>query len=137
MKREILFKGKHIHAVSENEHLDGRWIEGYLVDHNYIHSPELEGEFLIDENTICQYTGSTDKNNRKIFEGDILSAYLDSECPDEKTYVQITWNGFSWCTRENTRDDVLTEWDCKTFEVCGNIFDNPKLLKDNDDPEFK
>lgn len=130
MNREIIFRGKHIHTLPGNEHLDGRWIEGYLCDKNYINSPELEGEFLVDRNTVCQYTGLKDKNGKKIFEGDILSAYLDSEI-DEKTYAQVTWNGFSWCIRERSRDDVMTEWDCKHFEVCGNIFDNPEFVKED------
>lgn len=78
--------------------------------------------------TVCRYTGLPDKNGRKIFEGDILSAHLDDQYPEDITYVQITWDGFSWCTRESTEDDVMTEHDCNTFEVCGNIFDNPELI---------
>ena len=45
INREILYRGKHIHVRPENEHLDGRWIEGYLSDKKYINSTELEGEF--------------------------------------------------------------------------------------------
>lgn len=128
MDREILFRAKHIHSFSANEHLDGQWVEGYLSDKSYINSPELEGELLIDESTICQYTGSTDKNGRKIFEGDILSAHLDTQHPDDITYVRVTWNGFSWCVRESMEDDVMSEFDCNNFEVCGNIYDNPELI---------
>ena len=82
----------------------------------------------VDPETVCQYTGLNDKNGRKIFEGDILSAHLDDQHPEDITYVQITWDGFSWCTRESTEDDVMSEYDCNTFEVCGNIFDNPELI---------
>lgn len=127
--REILFRGKHIHALPQNEHLNRTWVYGYLCDENYINSPELEGEFLVDPETVCQYTGLTDKNGRKIFEGDILSAHLDEQNPEDITYVQITWDGFSWCMRESTEDDVMSEYDCNTFEVCGNIFDNPELME--------
>lgn len=36
MNREILFRAKHIHVLPGNEHLDSRWIEGYLADKNHI-----------------------------------------------------------------------------------------------------
>ena len=141
--REFLFRGKRIS--------NGKWVEGGILrqfhpDFEHKSSRDFleqipncycicanNKDYFVEQNTICQYTGLMDKNGRKIFEGDILSAYLDSsEYPEEITYVQITWNGFSWCTRwstrESTRDDVMTDWDCRTFEVCGNIFDNPELF---------
>lgn len=69
MNREILFRAKHIHAMDSNEHLNGTWVHGYLSDKNYINDKSLDGEFLIDENTICQYTGLHDKNGkRKLFQ---------------------------------------------------------------------
>ncbi len=130
-RREILFRGKR----TDN----GEWVEGYLHIIDTLGSgytgKAIQARYgsrpysvAVDPETVCQYTGLTDKNGRKIFEGDILSAYLDDTSPNDITYVQITWNGFSWCTRESTEDDIMTEWDCNTFEVCGNIFDNPELI---------
>lgn len=137
--REILFKGK--------DKNDGNWYEGYYVqlhddrlnkaaEHHYIVFERMTDRGLLSDplradvfpETVCQYTGITDKGGRKIFEGDILSAHLDDQCPDATTYVQVIWNGFSWCIRENTKDVAITKWDCNFFEVCGNIFENSTLL---------
>lgn len=130
MNREILFRGKHIHAMDINEHLNGRWAYGYLSDKNYINDKSLEGEFLVDENTICQYTGLTDKNGKKIFEGDILRHA-------DETILKTVWNdrkyGFA---AQCVKGSVLLK-DCKwglwefesdEVEVIGNVLDNPELL---------
>lgn len=119
--REILFRGKHIHAFSQNKHLDGAWVYGYLCDENYINSPELEGEFLIDPETVCQYTGLTDKNGRKIFEGDIIEDI-------DYGYMRCMYKGgtFIWYNEKGFGIKFMTY--IPTIEVIGNIFDNPELL---------
>lgn len=136
MSREILFRGKRID--------NGEWVEGipinthigtfiyfdenphYCSQYGYM---EIDNLALVIPETICQYTGLTDKNGKPIFDGDILFAHLDDVFQDDITYVKITWNGFSWCIRESTEDDVITKWDCDNFEVISNIFDNPELLE--------
>lgn len=127
--REILFRGKHMHVLPENKHLDGRWIERYLADENYINSPELEGEFLIDTETVCQYTGLTDKNGRKIFEGDILYNHYDEKFPEEETMSVIVWDRFGWGIKYRDVVGKLDDFDCKNGEVTGNIFDNADLIR--------
>ncbi|MEZ3514496.1 MAG: YopX family protein [Lachnospiraceae bacterium] len=125
MKREILFRGKHIHAVSKNKHLDGTWIYGYLCDENYINSPELEGEFLIDPETICQCTGFTDKNIRKIFEGDIIK--WASAIGEVKWYHG---NYTGWYVDEiYMGEQQFTNEMWNECEIIGNIFDNPELIE--------
>lgn len=139
--REILFKAKR----TDN----GEWAEGYYCKRKtgYYDNIGFHEEYKdciivlfssggitwvdIDPETLCLYTGLTDKNGKKIWEGNILSAHLDDDYPEDVTYVEITWDSFSWCTRESAEDDLLTEYDCRTFEVCGNIFDNPELLKED------
>lgn len=136
MEREILFRAKNTDS--------GEWVEGSFIhvfqegkksaicgkDRDVYFITEMSGKMhTVRPETVCQYTGLEDKDGRKIFEGDILSAHLDDQYPEDITYVQITWDGFSWCMRESVEDDVMSEHDCNTFEVCGNIFDNPELLK--------
>ena len=136
MNREILFRGKHIHAMDSNEHLNGTWVHGYLSDKDYIYDKSLEGEFLIDENTICQYTGLTDKNGKKIFEGDVMK---DSAgvCGEVKFglytagfSIQDTNQGFYIeFPEESLYRKELGYWENKVI-VIGNIYDNPELLEE-------
>ena len=87
MNREILFKAKR----KDN----GEWVEGQYV---YITNPLTEDgkpikhlicngtnifNDLIDSDTICQCTGLTDKNDKKIWENDIV------ELPDEEGYLHV------------------------------------------------
>lgn len=128
VERNILFRGKHIHALPQNEHLDGTWVYGYLCDKNYIYSPDLEGEFLIDPETVCRYTGLTD-NNGKRFEGDVFQI-------NDGEYIQryvITWSEdlLAWeaeCIGNPAGTLPLSEFRVKDIEVIGNVFDNPELL---------
>ena len=127
--REILFRGKHIHVYPENKHLDGTWIEGYLADENHINDGKWE--FLIDSETICQYTGLNDKNGKKIWENDILEGHLDDKFPEDVTREKVIWHESGWKTEEPGCDDkeYLDEFDAENFEVVGNVFDNPELLE--------
>lgn len=143
MSREILFRGKHIHAMDGNEHLNGTWVHGYLSDKNYIYDKSLEGEFLVDEDTICQYTGLTDKNGKKIFEGDVVkdSAGVCGEVkfglyaagfsiPDTNQGFYIEFPEESLYRKE------LGYWENKVV-VIGNIYDSPKLLEDKENKHGK
>ena len=146
MNREILFRAKHIHAIPCNEHLNGTWVHGYLSDKDYIYDKSLDGEFLIDENTICQYTGLTDKNGKKIFEGDILRGFQYPFCYDGEYnyYAEIIFENCSFmtythknpssCVRgiSDGNTDLMEGWLSEDWEVIGNIYDNPELLEEEE-----
>lgn len=130
--REIIFRGKHIHVLPQNEYLDGTWIYGYLRDENYINSPELKGEFLADSKTIGQYTGLTDKNGEKIFEGDIVR-YTDEVTRKEKVdEVEYNETHAAFCRLHKSKMGLqylyIDEAIANKCEIIGNIFDNPELL---------
>lgn len=137
MSREMLFRAKHIHAMDSNEHLNGTWVHGYLSDKNYINDKSLEGEFLVDENTICQYTGLTDKNGKKIFEGDIVRC--GEICGEVKFGLyESNWQigkynqgFFVTFPKEYFLRKELGYWENKVV-VIGNIYDSPKLLEDKE-----
>lgn len=127
MNREILFKAKRLD--------NGEWVEGDLLHTRHadvvLISDFKDQLFRCDGNTLCQYTGLTDKNGQKIWENDILKANLDESYPEDITYIKILWNEYRFCVHENysTDIDALEKWDAEHFQVCGNIFDNPELLE--------
>ena len=134
MSRVNKYRGMHIHVLPQNEHLNGRWVYGYLADENYINSPELEGEFLVDKDTVGQYIGVEDKNGREIYEGDIARQFAD--CTELGTdlyyFYKIEWNG-EYCAfvgREIYSDEVYLFPDLADIEVIGNVYENADLLKE-------
>ena len=96
MNREILFRGKR----TDN----GEWIEGYYVPCSFgswpcrpaiVNKADIEnGEWHyeeVDPSTVCQYTGLTDRNGKKIFEGDILRQKTTDKF---KQYNDFEWERY-------------------------------------------
>lgn len=139
--REILFRGKR----SDND----EWIEGYYAvqsnhacfahELKYTHfifkdiclDFNLGGlqEFEVILETIGQYTGLTDKNSKKIFEGDILKVVDQNR--EIFIYKVVFTNGVFGTVIKNGGYAacalVLLSKEC--IEVIGNIHDNPELLE--------
>ena len=130
--REILFKGFHecengntvITINGEIKH--GVWVEGLIARIGEMGTSNIiEKQFDIltpvKTETICQYTGLTDKNGKRIFENDIV---LCNRYDDENYQVVISdiWN----LPREMFGSNL--NW----REVIGNIFENPVLLESED-----
>lgn len=129
--REILFRGKQVD--------NGEWIQGDLlqnVDCLKIREQEkdikhIARSFVVHTETIGQYTGLTDKNGTKIFEGDIL-IYTDKD--QDKSTHKVFWSdtrlAFYACyTRYPELYGYASNFNKDDIEVIGNIHDNPELLK--------
>ena len=87
-------------------------------------APEM---YEIDPDTICQYTGLTDKNGQKIWENDIL------ELQDEDGYFTCEWEEDTARFVMNG-DEIIVDFDNYwgyQVEVIGNVFDNAELLEVN------
>lgn len=140
MSREILFKAKRLS--------DGKWVEGNL----FIDDKGSEAEILIgytnyriaykiDKETLCQYTGLTDKNGNKIWENDVCSVDLIGTGKIETENCIVRYGrraenfkielGFSveWTETNYLRGDIGWWVENRELEVIGNIFDNQELLK--------
>ena len=133
--REILFRGKR----TDN----GKWVEGYFwrgVDHIYM-IPSHVGIGYDDKTkymsayavevgpeTLCQYTGLTDKNGKKVFIGDIIRC--TKGCPHEviwlKEYAGVYLGGMPAVYLSGLREGYA--WTGEEEKI-GNIFDDPELLK--------
>lgn len=127
MSRVNKYRGIHIHVHPQNEHLNGRWIYGYLSDENYINSLELDGEFLVNKDTVGQYIGVDDKNGKEIYEDDIVLS-------DDGKVGQVQWFEehlafMIWCVTDN-KVCFAYENDFSKIEVIGNVYENADLLKE-------
>lgn len=144
--REILFRGKRFS--------DGEWVAGRL----FIDEKKDKHEILVgyinyrvgwevDPETVGQFTGLTDKNGKRIFEGDILefedlgeTGYEYKEGFDFTNRAVVAWRHSAWefgevmyhnsCVLEemySSREDFIEIFNYS--EIIGNIHDNPELLK--------
>ena len=151
MMRDILFRGKCKDT--------GKWYEGYYVHlhkttycfkEDYDRNPDNDMHQIIFEQmmdwglpnqhfrvdvspeTVSEFSGLTDKNGKKIFEGDICQikgiSYID------ETPFIVEWNneysGWYWKNLDfGSATDAITPEIAEMSKVIGNIHDNPELLK--------
>ena len=142
MSREILFRAKKVDG--------GEWVEGYIVKKQGtyflydINNSDTcrQNNYLIDEDTICQYTGLTDWNGEKIWENDIFKCRVF----DKHALIKYGTYQIGFDSRVFTNVGLYANWlesssvklrkdlgywvNVEEIEIIGNIFDNPELLEE-------
>lgn len=123
--REILFRGKR----TDN----GKQVEGNLFIPDKDDTPTqicigtniIRITYDVIPETVGQYTGLTDKNGTKIFEGDILKGAWD-------TIFQVVYDDCYLGFRAKEKDGMhncIDYYGLDRIEVIGNIHDNTELMK--------
>ena len=121
--REILFRGKR----KDN----GAWETGGLVvvrggcsDEQVFISDKMTGYHTpVLSETVGEFTGLTDKNGRKIFEGDIVKVDGD----DEAYKIIYVYGVYRICDRHNQYSYTIHN-EHNYLTVIGNMYDTPELL---------
>lgn len=133
--RELLFRGK----TTPNTSIDGgrsfgsTWVCGSLLTHEGFDEDEFcirdhirHIQAVVIPETVSQFTGITDRNGKKVFEGDII------ELPDR--YVEVTWSesnaqfDLTFVKYKNVKPidfNGVYMRDLHKYEVVANIYDNP------------
>lgn len=136
--RTIKFRGKCCHSDA--------WAYGNLVDYGEDECPEIQGfdvfgegrdvwqEIDVERDTVGQFTGLHDKNDKEIYEGDIVEVYdftsvYASKYQGVVKMIHCTWvveyEGMFGISHPNLSFDDFAE---RKTEVIGNIYDDEQLV---------
>ena len=132
--REILFRGKRVD--------NGEWFFGNLDLRQFggsfyaciIHQLSMwkTTKFEVIPETVGQYTGLTDKNGKKIFEGDILDCCLSWRKVKLYGRVGFSQKHVGYFLYDKNFEMMPGIEDCATMKVVGNKFDTPELWEEKE-----
>ena len=127
--REIVFRGKRKDT--------GEWVQGFInppcnicfetVETVEESDPPVWNDYAVDPETVGQYIGLTDRNGRRIFEGDVVKHYLLVNDSDLSETGCVAFDQ-DRCVYFRTPGRTPLYKHCRgNYEVIGNVYDNPEL----------
>lgn len=128
-------------SISDNN--KGQWVYGNLiVDGNYAYIVngviECNDQYItiaewcpVDPKTIGAFTGLFDKNNKEIFEGDVVRVTCEHpiDFPDCQGVVRMLEGRYMVCDDKTERGSELFS-EIFLNEIIGNIYENPELMEE-------
>lgn len=109
-----------------------QWLYGYLTINGngtcQIWENTDVGFFpaIVNPKTVGEFTGLTDKNGMRIFEGDLIAQDSDTEP------LIVKYEDGIFIAELANRKDWIFIYEAATWEIVGNIYDNPEILGGND-----
>ena len=108
----------------------------YYTDHR-IKIKSQDGEYItkkVDPETVSEYTGLTDRNGKKVFEGDIVWRGVDIKFGYHRAYSESDpyeyGQAYGFYFEDGRKGANIDEDNVNEIVVIGNRWDNPELLKD-------
>ena len=134
--RQILFRGYNLK--------NNKWLYGYYLVNRGLHFICPEGiqnplasweDFVVEEESVGEWTGLKDKNGKEIWEGDIvgfpISLFYELDDDDDEfvtAKISFIYGSFAVIYRGGIEKIFLQDL-CDEIEVVGNTYQNKEILK--------
>lgn len=119
------------------------WLHGFYLQNRGWHfvcpdefaTNKCFDDYQVDPETVGQFTGLLDKNDKEIYEGDVVACHYDGNhhiayrCGEWKLIASDD----TWFSLVEYDPNVSISYKLDSLEVIGNIHDNPELIKQKED----
>lgn len=127
--REIKFRGRRKNS--------SEWVYGAFLAIpklcSYIYDVQPDGQatrYLVDEDTVGQFTGLKDADGREIYEGDVIQVVTKNPYWEFKKNFAVECNLNGFCV---DGEPIYYWFKLHNLKVIGNVYDNPELLRGDGD----